>query len=57
MNTLEKLRGKKTVAEVAAAINASPDAYMAYERGERIPKRNVIKLLAEYYGIAEDELA
>ncbi len=48
---MKELRGKKTVGEVAQAINVSPDTYGAYERGEREPKPLVKRDIAEYFGV------
>jgi len=43
------LRGEKSQAEVAAAIGISPSAYSMYENGERIPRDEIKKKIAEYY--------
>ena len=48
---LVKLRENKSIAEVAEAVNSSPDTYMAYERGEREPKQLVKKGIAEYFNV------
>ena len=48
---MKELRGGKTIGEVAEAINASPDMYEAYERGEREPKPLVKKDIAGFFGV------
>ena len=47
---LIKLRGKKTRAEVAAAIGVSESSYTKYERGERTPCDATKEKLAAYFG-------
>lgn len=47
---LIKLRGKKTKAEVAAAIGVSESSYIKYERNERTPSDSVKVRIADYYG-------
>lgn len=46
---LEKLRGSRTQREVAEAVGVTPMAISQYERGERIPRDEIKKALAEYY--------
>lgn len=46
---LVALRGKRSQAEVAEAIGVTPSAYSQYERGERIPRDEIKKRIAEYY--------
>ena len=46
---LVALRGEKSQAEVAAALGISPSAYSMYENGERIPRDEIKKKIAEYY--------
>ena len=46
---LKKLRGKKSMEEVAKAIGVSKSAIAMYESGKRVPKDIVKKKLAEYY--------
>lgn len=46
---LIKLRGNRTQAEVAQAIGVTPSAYSMYENGERIPRDEIKKRIAEYY--------
>jgi len=48
--TLKKLRGSRTQAEVAKALGISISALSMYENGERIPRDEVKKRVAEYYG-------
>ena len=43
------LRGSKTQAEVAQAIGVTPSAYSMYENGERVPRDEIKKKIAEYY--------
>ena len=47
---LVSLRGNKTQAEVANALNISPSALAMYEGGHRTPRDEVKILLANYYG-------
>ncbi len=46
---LIKLRGNRTQAEVAQAIGVTPSAYSMYETGERIPRDEIKKRIAEYF--------
>ncbi len=48
--TLRKLRGNKTQDEVAEAIGISKSSLSMYENGERMPRDEVKKRLASYYG-------
>ena len=43
------LRGSKTKTEVAQAIGVTPSAYSMYENGERVPRDEIKKKIAEYY--------
>ena len=46
---LKELRGKRTISEVAQALEISPSALSMYENGESVP-RDVIKIkIADYY--------
>lgn len=47
---LKKLRGDRTVRQVASDVGISPSALTMYELGERSPKDNIKKALADYYG-------
>lgn len=46
---IRKLRGKRTKAEVAAAIGVSESSYIKYERGERNPDDNTKVRMATYF--------
>lgn len=46
---LVKLRGKRTQAEVAAAVGISQSALAAYETGDRVPRDEIKVRLANYY--------
>lgn len=46
---LRKLRGKKTLAEVAKSIGVSPSAMQMYESGERVPRDSIKLSIANYY--------
>jgi putative transcriptional regulator len=47
--TLRRLRGNRTQEEVAKACNISISALSSYENGERVPRDEVKKVLADYY--------
>jgi len=47
---LIELRGEKSRQEVADAIGVSVSAITMYELGERMPRDEVKKKIAEYYG-------
>lgn len=47
--TLRKLRGNKTRAEVAKAIDITERALQSYELGDRVPSDEVKRKLAKYY--------
>lgn len=47
---LKKLRGDKTVRQVAGDVGISPSALTMYEMGERSPRPAVMVKLADYYG-------
>ena len=46
---LKKLRGEKSMREVANAVGISASALGMYETGKRIPRDSIKKKLAEYY--------
>lgn len=46
---LRELRGKKTLVQVAEDLDISPSALANYERGDREPRDEMKKKLAEYY--------
>lgn len=44
------LRGERTQQEVANAVGISISAVGMYERGERVPRDEIKKKLAEFFG-------
>ena len=46
---LIKLRGNRTQAEVAEMLGISQSAYSMYENGERIPRDEIKKRIAQFY--------
>lgn len=46
---LKELRGNKSQKEVAEAIGVTPMAVSLYEAGERIPRDEVKKRIADYF--------
>ena len=46
---LAELRGERSQAEVAEAVNISPAALSMYEGGERIPRDEIKIRLADYF--------
>ena len=44
-----RLEKKKTINEVATALNISPSALSMYECDQRIPRDNIKIALADYY--------
>lgn len=48
-DVLVRLRGAKSRAEVAEAVGITERALQSYELGERIPRDDVKRRLAEYY--------
>ena len=55
---LRKLRKEKDlpIRKVAAEIDVDQSTWGKYERGERIPPKEVLPNIAAYYGIDEKEL-
>ena len=53
---LVKLRGKRTRAEIAQALGITKSAIAMYERGERIPRDDIKKKIALFYGKTVDEI-
>lgn len=53
---LVKLRGEKTREEVALANNISVSALTMYETGHRIPRDELKKSLARYYGVTVESI-
>ena len=47
---LKNLRGDRTIRQAASDLGISPSALSMYELGERAPRDNVKKKLADYYG-------
>lgn len=47
--TLIKLRGTRSRAEVAKAVGISERALQSYELGDRVPRDSVKQKLAAYY--------
>lgn len=47
--TLRRLRGNRSRAEVAKAVGITERALKSYELGERIPRDDTKELLANYY--------
>ena len=55
-NKLRMLRGMKSRKEVADATNITVSALTNYECGFRVPRDDVKKRLADYFGVTVDEL-
>lgn len=55
MNIAE-LRGNMTRKQLAEELHISKSALDKYERGERIPRDNVKKRIAEYFGKTVQEI-
>ncbi len=53
---LVDLRGSRSRAEVAAALNLSVSAVAMYENGDRIPRDETKLKIAEYYGKSVEEI-
>ena len=49
---LRELRGTKTQQDVADGIGITKSALAMYERDERIPRDEVKKRIADYYGVS-----
>lgn len=47
---LRRLRGGRTLAEVATACGISKSTLAMYEQGNRVPRDRIKVKLAEYYG-------
>lgn len=47
---LRKLRGDRTIQEIASAVGVSRSAMQMYELGERVPRDEVKVRIAEFYG-------
>lgn len=53
---LRELRGNHSVAVVAKELKISKSALFMYERGERIPRDEIKKRIATYYGKTVDDI-
>ena len=53
---LAQLRGERTQDQVADDLGISTSAVGMYERGERIPKDEIKKKIAEYFGKTVQEI-
>lgn len=53
---LRVLRGEKSQAEVANAVNISVSALSMYEQDQRIPRDEVKIRLAEYFNVSIESL-
>ena len=53
---LRELRGDRSQAEVARELLISDSALSAYENGERIPRDDVKRRIAKYYGKTVGEI-
>ena len=53
---LRELRGERSQAEVAKALMISDSALSAYETGERIPRDDVKRRIAKFYGKTVGEI-
>lgn len=53
---LRELRGKMTQKEVSEAIGITPTALSNYEQGIRIPRDDVKKRIAHFYGKSVGEI-
>ncbi len=53
---LRMLRGEKPRSEVAEKLGCSVSAIQMYENGERIPRDETKKKIAELYGVSVESL-
>ena len=53
---LIKLRGTRSRAEVAKDLKITPQGLGMIERGDRVPRPDLMKRIADYYGKTVDEL-
>jgi len=53
---LREARGIRPKTKVAKLLGISYSSLCKYEAGLRVPKGNVKKLLADYYGVSVEEL-
>jgi len=50
------LRGDRTQEDIAKAVGVTTSAVGMYERGERIPRDEIKKALASFFGVTVDYL-
>jgi transcriptional regulator with XRE-family HTH domain len=55
-NKLRELRGAKSQTEVAKDLNISDSAVSSYENGERMPRPDMMRRIADYYGKTVQEI-
>ncbi len=53
---LRALRGEKEAKSVAEELGISVSALFMYERGERIPRDQIKKKIAQYFGKTVEEI-
>jgi transcriptional regulator with XRE-family HTH domain len=53
---LREIRGSQSLKTVAHALKISPSAYSMYEQGERIPRDEIKKRIADYFGTTVQDL-
>lgn len=53
---LIKLRGSKSREQVAKDLEISASAVAMYENGARIPRDEMKKKIAQYYGVSVEEI-
>lgn len=53
---LRQLRGEQTQVAVATAIGITKSSWAMYERGERIPRDEVKRRIAAYFGKTVQEI-
>ena len=53
---LKRLRGNIPKREIAKAVGISESAYIKYERGERVPRDDVKKQIACFFGVSVESI-
>lgn len=53
---LRDLRGARSQSEMAAAVGVTKSAWAMYERGERVPRDEVKRRIAAYFGKSVQEI-
>ncbi len=53
---LKGLRGDRSQSEMAAAVGVTKSAWAMYERGERVPRDEVKRRIAAYFGKSVQEI-